>query len=44
MPEVERQPGLVFLLVLLQEENLLQLFMELITLKVKSKNFTIALC
>jgi len=43
MPEVELLLGLVFLQQRLLVENLLQLFMELIILVVKSKNFIILL-
>ncbi len=41
MLEVERQLGLVYLQPKLQVENLLLLFMELIILIIKLKNFTI---
>ena len=43
MPEVELLLGLVYLQQRLLVENLLQLFMELIILVVKSKNFIILL-
>ena len=39
MPEVERLPGLVFLQLKSQEENLLQLFMAHIILITKLKNY-----
>ena len=44
MQEVEPQLGHVILHVLLQIQSLLQLFTELITLKVNLKNFIIASC